>query len=140
LPHSPVVDPPATLFRGAVGSVIRDKSGEEPLDQATFEAFLQLYRYDRTPLAVVNEPAETTATWTKETISFNAAYGKERMRALLFLPKNAAAWYQLIAYRPQGEAFMLRSTRDLRTQWIEYSISHPRCARFSTGWIGTSDR
>jgi eukaryotic-like serine/threonine-protein kinase len=120
------INPPAPSLLASIDSVVRDRSGERPVDNATFEAFLRLYRYDRTPLAVALEPLEETAAWTKETVSFNAAYGKERMRALLFLPKNAAPPYQLVVYSPTADAFMLRSTRDLRLHWIDFIVRSGR--------------
>ncbi|HKB11258.1 MAG TPA: hypothetical protein VKD69_11400 [Vicinamibacterales bacterium] len=48
------------------------------------------------------------------------------MRALLFLPKNAAPPYQIVVYSPTADAFMLRSTRDLRLHWIDFIVRSGR--------------
>ena len=45
-----------------------------------------MYAYDRTPLNAKLEPVDQDSTdWHKEKITFDAAYGKERMAAYLFV-------------------------------------------------------
>ena len=49
----------------------------------------------------------------KHTVAFDAAYGGERMRAYLFLPKNGSPPYQTVVFFPAADAFRLRSSRDM---------------------------
>ena len=54
------------------------------------------------PLNAVVEATEETEAWSKQTVAFDAAYGGERMRAHLFLPKNASPPYQTVVFFPAG--------------------------------------
>ncbi len=48
-----------------------------------------MYAYDHTPLNAKSETLEQESTnWRKEKITFDAAYGKERMVGYLFLPSK----------------------------------------------------
>ncbi len=53
--------------------------------------------------AQVESRDESSEYWIRENITFDAAYGDERIIAHLFLPKNAAPPYQTVIYFP-GEA------------------------------------
>ncbi len=50
------------------------------------------------------EETETTEDWTREKVSFDAAYGGERVIAYLYLPKNAAPPFQTVVYFPGSDA------------------------------------
>jgi len=60
--------------------------------------------------------------WRKESVSFDAGYGGQRMRAYLFLPKNSSSPFHVVIGFPPGEAFVQRSSRDLRLQWADFLI------------------
>ena len=59
------------------------------------------------------ESVEDTEFWRKERISFDAAYGSERVRAYLFLPKNAAPPYQTVIFFPGADARRVTSSQQL---------------------------
>ena len=62
----------------------------KPVDDATYRIFAALQAYDKTPLdAKVQEIDDSSPYWRRETITFPAAYGGERMMLHLFLPRNA---------------------------------------------------
>ena len=83
--------------------------------RARFEAYRGLYRYDATaPLNAVVEATEDAPAWRKETITFDAAYGRERVRAYLYLPKTSSPPYQTVVFFPGGDAMLLKSSRELR--------------------------
>ena len=117
----------------------RDVSTERPVSDELFDAFRNQYRYDATPLAATLESTEDAPAWRKETISFDAAYGKERIRAYLFLPRNAVPPYQAIVYFPPGDALFLRSSRELRMNTIDFLIRSGRALMFPI-YKGTYER
>jgi hypothetical protein len=54
-----------------------------------------LYAYDKTPLnAVLESGDDSSESWRMEKVSFDAAYGKERITAYLFLPKNSSPLFR----------------------------------------------
>ena len=64
-------------------------SKEKPVSDEVFNAFKGLYAYDKRDLDARVEETVTTEYGTREKVSFNAAYGGERVIAYLFLPKSA---------------------------------------------------
>src|SRR5262249_43247939 len=66
----------------------RDYSQEKPIGNETFEIFRRMYAYDTTTFAATTEGVDdSNDLWRKETASYAAAYGGERIPAYLFLPK-----------------------------------------------------
>lgn len=97
--------PPAAAAGKIVGA-FRDFTKEKPVSDEVFQAYKGLYGYDRGDLNARVEETDTTDDWTHEKISFNAAYGGERVVAHLYLPKNAAPPFQTIVYFPGSGAMM----------------------------------
>ena len=87
----------------------RDYSLEKPVSDQIFQVYKSLYAYDKTPLHAVVESTEQADDWNLQTISFDAAYGSERMKAYLFLPKKATPPYQTVVYFPASEAIYMRT-------------------------------
>ena len=52
----------------------------------------------------------SNVSWRKETVSYAAPYGGERITAYLFLPKNVKPPYQTVLWAPGGYAWLLRSS------------------------------
>src|SRR5262249_133419 len=50
------------------------------------------------------ESTEQNRAWTREKMTFDAAYGKERIIAYLYLPRNARPPFQTVVYFPTVEA------------------------------------
>ena len=89
----------------------RDFSVETPVSDQVFRAYASLYSYDRGPLASRVEARDDSARdWRLETVSFNAAYGGERMAAHLLLPKRAAPPYQALVFFPGINALHEKSS------------------------------
>jgi dienelactone hydrolase len=82
----------------------RDFAKEKPVSEDVFRAFKGLYAYDKGELNARVEETETTDDWTREKVSFNAAYGGDRVIAHLYLPKNASPPYQTVVYFPGSGA------------------------------------
>jgi dienelactone hydrolase len=70
----------------------------KPIDDATYQIFSRLQAYDKIRLdAKVETVEDSSPYWRRETVTFPAAYGSERMMLHLFLPKNSAPPYQVVA-------------------------------------------
>jgi predicted esterase len=91
----------------------------EPVDDALFEAYVGMYDYDRTPLqAQVESTDESSPYWRMEKVSFDAAYGNERVTALLFLPRDRAPPYQTVIWFPGDDVFISRSSEALASAYL----------------------
>ena len=95
---------PPTAAAGKIEPPFRDFLREKPVSEEVFRAYKGLYAYDKGALNARVEETETTEDWTKEKVSFNAAYGGERVVAYLFLPKNAVPPFQPVVYFPGSNA------------------------------------
>lgn len=92
---------------------LRDASKIEPVSEPVFQAYKGLYTYDRsTDLQPVIESTDEEPYWRRQKITFNAAYGRERVLAHLFLPRNISPPYQTIVYCP-GQTAGGRNAADI---------------------------
>lgn len=110
--------PEATTLEAVVDasfvSTIRDYTHTKPVNDETFRVYLSLYSYDKPPLdARLEATDDSDPRWRRERVSFNAAYGGERMGAILFLPKNTAPPYQTIVFFPGSGAWRPPSSDNL---------------------------
>jgi len=105
----------------------RDLAKEKPVPDGVFAIYRTLFRYDPGPLdSVLDADEDNTEFWKKQKVTFNAAYGNERMSAYLFLPKNATPPYQTIVFFPGTYALYLRSNRDLEMFGCDFVIKGGR--------------
>jgi eukaryotic-like serine/threonine-protein kinase len=74
------IEPSVPEVTAPIPTLAPDLTKEMPADAATFEIIRNLYAYDYTPLNVTLEGVEDAAAWRKETVSYDAPYGKERIR------------------------------------------------------------
>lgn len=89
----------------------RDYSKEQPVSDEVFHIYQSLYRYDKRELNAQIETTDSSSEyWTAEKISFDAAYGNERMKAFLFLPKSAKPPFQTVVYFPGSGVIYLNSS------------------------------
>ena len=99
--------PPST----DVGSVpleatIRDYSKEKPVSNDVFKAYTALYAYDKAELNAQVEETTQMENWSREKVTFDAAYGQERVTVYLFLPKSSSPPFQTVVYFPGASAFL----------------------------------
>ena len=79
----------------------RDYNDVESFSDKEFRSIRTLYQYDRTPLNAVVEMIDNNSPfWRRQKITFDAAYGKERVTIHLFLPKTGKPPYQTVFYFP----------------------------------------
>ncbi|MFN0172948.1 MAG: protein kinase domain-containing protein [Bryobacteraceae bacterium] len=91
----------------------RDFSKEKPVSDEVFQAYRAMYAYERTDLNAKLESLDDSAYWRRETVTFDAAYGGERVIGHLFLPKGVKPPYQAIIFFPGNGARMRPSSRRL---------------------------
>ena len=113
----------SAALTGPIERVYRDYSKEKPVSDQVFEAYRNLYSYDKGPLdARVESSDDSHPYWRKEKVTFTAAYGNERMAAYLFLPKNAAPPYPAVVYHPGSNAAFARSSDTLGISLIFFDF------------------
>jgi formylglycine-generating enzyme required for sulfatase activity/dienelactone hydrolase len=101
------LDSPPTAAAAAHLEVrIRDYRKEKPVADDVFKAYATLYAYDKGGLNAQVEPMVSMESSSLEKVTFDAAYGNERVTAYLFLPKNASPPFQTVVYFPGVFAFM----------------------------------
>ena len=91
---------------------LRNYGSENPVSDRLFRAYKNQYSYDKTPLHAKVESVRQTEDWRLEKVSFDAAYGGERVTAYLFLPKAASPPFQAVVYFPDAEAAHMRSSAE----------------------------
>jgi dienelactone hydrolase len=98
----------------------RDLRAEKAVSDEVFAAYREQFAYDPRPLAArVETRDDSHEGWVREKVSFNAAYGGERVIAQVFLPRRAASPFQAVVYFPGGMAFGSRPS-DALEEGIEF--------------------
>jgi dienelactone hydrolase len=110
---------------------LRDYSKEKPVSDEIFKVYAGLYSYDKTGLNPKIELIEDNSKyWRKEKISFNTAYGNERMSAYLFLPKNVQPPYQTLVFFSGAGAMTMNSSENgdnlFNFSFVEFIIKSGR--------------
>jgi dienelactone hydrolase len=110
----------------------RDISKEHPVSATVFGIYRSLYAYDPTPLRADSEESDTSvADWVRERVSYDAAYGGERVIAYLFLPKHSRPPYQTVVYFPGAIAMLTRSSRtSLEIDAIDFILKSGRAVLY----------
>jgi serine/threonine protein kinase/dienelactone hydrolase len=104
----------------------REFLSEEPVSDETFAFFLTQYAYDKTELNTVVDSVKEEEEWIREKISFDAAYGNERMLAYLFLPKKGKPPYQIVIFFPGSGAIHTNSSESLSAGRIDFLLKSGR--------------
>jgi formylglycine-generating enzyme required for sulfatase activity/dienelactone hydrolase len=95
---------------------------EKPAPDSVFQVYKDQFSYDKTDLkARVESRKESPGGWIQEKVSFDAAYGGERIIAYLFLPKNTSPPYQTVIYFPGSASEWQRSSQDIES-YYEYPM------------------
>jgi eukaryotic-like serine/threonine-protein kinase len=89
----------------------RDYTIEAPVPDILYASYRRMYDYDPTPLAPSVESRDSSgADWTVERVSYEAAYGGERIPALLYLPRRGTPPYQVVVFFPGSNALHATSS------------------------------
>ncbi|HXW92198.1 MAG TPA: SUMF1/EgtB/PvdO family nonheme iron enzyme [Terriglobales bacterium] len=128
------------VLKQPIENLTRDYNNEKPVSDQVFEIYKKFYAYDKFELAPNLESADDSGGyWTKQKITFNAAYGNERIIAYMFLPKNATPPYQAIIYYPHSGARELRSSENLDLRFVDFIIKSGRALLYPV-YKGTFER
>jgi formylglycine-generating enzyme required for sulfatase activity/tRNA A-37 threonylcarbamoyl transferase component Bud32/cephalosporin-C deacetylase-like acetyl esterase len=118
----------------------RDYSTERPVSDHLFKLYKNLYSYDKTPLHAVVESSQQKEEWRLEKITYDAAYGKERMTAYLFLPQEVNPPFQTVVYFPGASALLQRSSdHEPQLEFLDFIIKSGRAVMFPV-YKGTFER
>jgi formylglycine-generating enzyme required for sulfatase activity/dienelactone hydrolase len=113
--------PPPESALAPVEGNFRDYSREKPVSDEIFRAYRSLYTYDKSALnAVVESIDDSSESWRKERVSFDAAYGKERITAYIFLPKHGMPPYPMTIFFPGSDAINSRTSQNLLLRGIDF--------------------
>ncbi len=97
-----------------VAYVVPPEHAFEPVSDEVFEFYRNQFSYDSTPLnEIVQQIDESAASFRYEVVDIDAAYGGQRMRIHLFLPKNAQRPLQTVVYFPGSATLSTPSSGDL---------------------------
>ena len=109
----------------------RDYFTEKPVPDVVWKSFPSIFDYDHTPLqaSVVSIDSSDTR-WIREVVAFDAAYGQERMEAVLFLPRNARPPYQAVVVFPGANALSIRSSQGALTAFPDFIVSNGRAVLY----------
>jgi eukaryotic-like serine/threonine-protein kinase len=131
---------PDSLTRPIPDTLVRDYRKEKPVSDAVFAVYKGLFEYDRKPLNAKLDASEDAAEgWRKETITFDAAYGQERVTAYLFLPANARPPFQTVVFFAHGGMFLPGSSRNPELYFLDFIIKSGRALLFPV-YKGTYER
>jgi serine/threonine protein kinase/dienelactone hydrolase len=115
-----------------------------PVPDLVFRVYKEQFSYDPTPLEAQVEWKHKNPEWTEERITFNAAYGRERIIAYLFLPNNAHPPFQTVIYFPGGVPIDQKSSADLEhyyefPMFLSFIVKNGRAVLFPV-YNGTFER
>ena len=123
-----------------IASVERDPLSLVPVSNEQFELLRGFYAYDRHPVDARLEASDDTPQyWRKETVSFAAAYGGERIPAYLFIPKNVKPPYQTVVYFPSSHAREVPSSKELDLVAFDFIVRSGRAVLYPV-YYGTFER
>jgi len=120
-------EPLPAILEAPVSFELSDYRNVKPVSDAVFGIYQSMYSYDRTPLdAKVESEDDSSPYWRKQRISFNAAYGGERVIAYLYLPKSAPPPYQTVVYFPHSGAQAFHTVEDSQLVLIDFVVRSGR--------------
>ena len=109
----------------------RDYRKEKPASEEVFQVYRQFFAYEPRPLDAKIESVDAAAEhWTRERITFRAAYGDERVIAYLFLPKHGRPPYQTVVHFPSAGAIYTLSSATLPMSTIDFLLFSGRAVLY----------
>jgi dienelactone hydrolase len=118
---------------------------QTPVADDVFQVYKDQYSYDKRDLnSKVEWSKESSEDWIQEKITFDAAYGNEKVMAYLFLPKKTSPPYQTVIYFPGSSSTHQRSSKDLEgyrefQYYFPYILKSGRAALYPV-YKGTFER
>ena len=132
-------DPNLEALQRAIDRPHRDFLSEKPVPDEVFAQYLRQFAYDKAPLDSKIEDEKPTPSGLRQRITFNAAYGGERMMAYLFLPETGKPPYQVVVEFPGSGAISTRSSESLDLGRVDFLTKSGRAVIFPI-YKGTYER
>jgi len=105
---------PAANAAGPMHKSFRDYFKEKPVSDELFSAYTSVYSFEPSNLKpAVDSVNDGSPYWRIEKVSFQAAYGNQRMFAYLFLPKGVPPPYHTLVFFPGRGVLYFRSSSGL---------------------------
>jgi formylglycine-generating enzyme required for sulfatase activity/dienelactone hydrolase len=123
-------DAPAERLARPIAQPVRDFFAETPVSDELFAHILTQYAYDRTDLNARVEYEREEDDWTRQKVSFDAAYSGTRIVAYLFLPKRVEPPYQTVVFFPGSGDIHQRSSEALRTEQVDFLVKSGRAVLY----------
>jgi formylglycine-generating enzyme required for sulfatase activity/cephalosporin-C deacetylase-like acetyl esterase/predicted Ser/Thr protein kinase len=118
----------------------RDLSRIQPVPDEKFRMLARFYEYDKTALHDTLDGTEDSSPyWIRQKVSFDAAYGNERMIAYLYLPKKSKPPFQAVIHFPGTFAMQVPSIDEYPESRLEFLIKTGRAVVFPV-YRGTFQR
>jgi dienelactone hydrolase len=112
---------------------------QQVVSDEVYAAYGRVVAYDQdAPLKASIDAKGTARLWTRERITFDAAYDGERMVLYLYLPTSGSAPYQTVIYWPGGAAQSLKSI-DEYSRYMDFVVKSGRAVAFPV-YKGTFER
>jgi dienelactone hydrolase len=120
----------AATARLPVESLSYEFNRKKPVSDEVFALFKSFYSYDPRPLEAAIESVDDSPAWKRERITFDAAYGKERMIAYLFLPKKVSPPFRTVVYFPSILAFERHSFENVDALDVDFLMKSGRAVMY----------
>jgi dienelactone hydrolase len=105
----------------------RDFSREKPVSGDAFRVIRSLYACARGELSArIESVDDSSPQWRKEKISFQAAYGRQRVPSFLFLPKGFRPPYQVVVYVPGAGSLVTTTSANLELPRFDFIVRSGR--------------
>ena len=136
---------PEAAFAPRPLPVVSNVYAQKPVPDDIFKVYKEMFAYDPMELnAQVEYRQESPGGWIREKISFDAAYGGERILAYLFLPVNVSPPYQTVIYFPGSASTLMRSSQELESYYefpmfLSYLVRNGRAVLYPV-YKGTFER
>jgi serine/threonine protein kinase/dienelactone hydrolase len=126
------VTPLTADVTAAIKPLERDFASYRPASDEVFHAYQREYAYNKSPLnAKVDTIASDSKDWRKEKITFDAAYGGERMSAYLFIPANVRPPYQAVIFFPSARVADIPTSKTLGdVDFFDYIVQSGRAVLY----------
>jgi serine/threonine protein kinase/dienelactone hydrolase len=106
------IEPPTAQYLAPVERRLRDYTKEKPVSDEVFRSYQALYAYEHSaPAGSIDAVDDSSPDWIRQRVSYDSGHGRERMPAVLFLPKSAKPPYQTVVYFPGTGAFLYRDSQ-----------------------------
>jgi hypothetical protein len=136
---------PKKVFGDQTPTFIPDYRSTSLVPDQIFKVYREQFAYDAKELdPVIESRMENPEGWIHEIVSFNAAYGNERVLAHLFLPLTGQPPYQTVVYFPGSAAILMPSSDDMDnyyefTMFLSFLVRNGRAVLFPV-YKGTFER